>query len=178
MPPAVRRRRLALAAVAGVAMVGGAIVGGGTGDEDGREAAPTTGAPAPACPPEIASDARRLIGQTLVVRMEATATESLRRRVRRGEIGGVALFPPAGADPAALAEQLAGLRRAAAAGGMPPPLIAIDQEGGEVERLPELAPDLSPAELATSGDRAAAVREGRATGRDLRRLGANVDLAP
>jgi beta-N-acetylhexosaminidase len=56
--------------------------------------------------------------------------------------------------------------------------VAIDQEGGEVERLPGLAPDAAPAELGASGDEAAALREGRATGRDLRRLGVNVDLAP
>ncbi len=113
----------------------------------------------------------------LIVRMEAGATEDLRRLVRAGEIGGVILFPPEGADPGALGDQVAALRRSAERVGAEPPLVAIDQEGGEVERLPALAPDRSPAEIALAGERAARA-EGRTTGRALGALGIDVDLAP
>ena len=55
--------------------------------------------------------------------------------------------------------------------------MAIDQEGGEVKRLPSLPPDRSPAEIGRAGEPAAAA-EGPATGRALRALGIDVDLAP
>ncbi len=170
-----RRRRLALVAVAAVALVAGIVVG--AGDEEDSATPAEQAATPPACPDEIASDPRRLAGQALVVRMEATATDDLRARIRAGELGGVILFPPEGTDPQALGEQVAILRRSATQAGMPPPLVAIDQEGGEVARLPSLPPDRAPAAIAREGE-AAARSEGAATGRALRELGIDVDLAP
>lgn len=129
------------------------------------------------CPAAITADPKRLIGQMLIVRMEDVATAKLRRAARRGEIGGVILFPSRSVRPPALADQIRGLRRAAAAGDAPPPLVMIDQEGGEVKRLPEAPPSLGPAELAGQGE-AVAMREGEATGRALAAVGIDVDLAP
>jgi beta-N-acetylhexosaminidase len=109
--------------------------------------------------------------------MEGEATPELRRRASRGEIGGVILFPPPGIHTAALSSEIAELQRAASGSGDPPLIVAIDQEGGEVKRLPELPPDLAPPEIAAAGP--GVVREqGLATGRELARLGINVDLAP
>ena len=89
----VRRRQLSLAAVACTAAVAGALVGSLADDE---QQPPRDGASAPVvCPPAVAADPRRLTGQMLVVRMEGSATGDLRRRARRGEIGGVVLFPTA-----------------------------------------------------------------------------------
>ncbi len=179
----VRRRRIALAAVAALALAAGIVVASGDGGgSDPPEDSPAADgvspvAEAPQCPAEIASDPRRLAGQMLIVRMEATATDALRRRLSTGEIGGVILFPPDGADPAALGGQVAELRQAAAKAGAPAPLVAIDQEGGEVERLPGLPPEHSPAEIALDGARAART-EGQDTGRALSELGIDVDLAP
>jgi beta-N-acetylhexosaminidase len=173
---ALRRRQAALAAVAVAALVAGAFVGtrggGDSSSDDAQQAAS-----APSCPDAIASDTRRLVGQMLIVRMEATATEGLRERVADGEIGGVILFPPDGADPAALGEQVEALRRRAEGSGAPAPIVAIDQEGGDVKRLPGLPPERSPAQIATDGERAARA-EGVATGRALRELGVDADLAP
>ncbi len=172
---AARRRRAALVLIAAGALVGGAMVGSGGGDSSQPQEA--SAPPPPACPRSIATDPRRLAGQMLIVRMEDVATEALRARVRAGEIGGVILFPSEGADPGALGDQIAALRRAAARAGAPAPLVAIDQEGGEVKRLPSLPPDRSPAEIAADGEHAATA-EGAATGRALRGLGIDVDLAP
>ena len=61
---------------------------------------------------------------------------------------------------------------AAHQGGNPPPLIAVDQEGGLVKRLPWAPPSASATAMA---DPAA---QGRATGRALRAAGITVDLAP
>ncbi len=171
---AVRRRRLALGATACLAAVAGAIAGGLDDDEEASERA----ASAPVgCPASVAADPWRLTGQMLIARMEGSATEDLRRRARRGEIGGVVVFPPLDTATAALRAQVAALRRAAAAGGAPAPLVAIDQEGGEVKRLPAAPPTRPPPELGIAGPTAAST-EGRATGRALARLGIDVDLAP
>jgi len=171
----VRRRQLALAAVACTAAVAGALVGSLADDE---QQPPRDAASAPVvCPPAVAADPRRLTGQMLVVRMEGSATGDLRRRARRGEIGGVVLFPPLDTATSALRAQVEALRKAAAAGGAPAPLVTIDQEGGEVKRLPAAPPARTPPELGTAGPTAARA-EGRATGRALARLGINVDLAP
>lgn len=168
-----RRRLTALAVVAVAAAVGGAIVGARGGDDDSQPIA----APQPACPARVAAEPRRLVGQMLIVRMEATATDGLRRALRRGEIGGVVLFPPAATRPRDLAREIASLRAAAAAGGAVPPLVMIDQEGGEVKRLPTLPPDRPPDRLGAGGKRAA-VEQGRKTAAALAGLGIDVDLAP
>ena len=184
------RRRWALIALpvaAALAALGGAIVGAHSGDGadsgddngSGEEAGAASdhGSREPACPPAVAARPRRLVGQMLVVRMEDVASGALRRRARDGEVGGVILFPSAGLPPAEVADQVGVLRRAAERGGSPAPLVAIDQEGGEVRRLPSLPPLRSPAEIAAAG-KAAAREEGAATGRALNELGIDVDLAP
>jgi beta-N-acetylhexosaminidase len=171
----VRRRRLALAAIAGLAAVAGALAGA-LADRD-QQASDDAASAAVGCPPAIAASPRRLTGQMLIVRMEGSATDDLVRRARRGEIGGVIVFPPLDTAAAALRDQVEALRRAAADGGAQAPLVAIDQEGGEVKRLPAAPPAHTPAELGVAGPSAARA-EGRATGRALARLGIDVDLAP
>jgi beta-N-acetylhexosaminidase len=128
-----------------------------------------------ACPTSIASSSRRLIGQMLVVRMEDEATDGLRRAAQDGQLGGVILFPTPAAEPRALAAQIEKLRSASAAGEAPAPLVMIDQEGGDVKRLPNLPPDAPPSQLGSAEDGAA---EGEATGGALARIGIDVDLAP
>ena len=172
MSAATRRRRLALGLLAAGALAAGIAVGA---DRDGSGQPSESVEEGPSCPREIASDPGRLTGQMLIVRMEAKATDVLRERVRTGEIGGVILFPPEGTDPETLGDQIALLRHSAERAGMPQPLIATDQEGGEVKRLPALPPERSPAETTRA---AAAAAEGAATGRALRDLGIDVDLAP
>ena len=185
---AVRRRRLVvacLALIAGVAGVwagasydsGSETVGDSTGGPVGTDSA-TGPPPAPACASEISSDPARLAGQMLMVRMEATATQDLRRRARRGELGGVILFPPEGTDPQTLAAEVARLDRIAEDAGFPAPLVAIDQEGGEVKRLPDAPPDLAPPEIEAAGGAPVAAEEGLATGRALAGIGVDIDLAP
>jgi beta-N-acetylhexosaminidase len=56
-------------------------------------------------------------------------------------------------------------------------VVTIDQEGGEVKRLPSLPPDRSPEELAEAGVEAARA-EGKATAAALERIGVVADLAP
>jgi beta-N-acetylhexosaminidase len=133
--------------------------------------APEQEPPAPARVP-----LRRLVGQKLVVRMSGTSpSPELLRRVRRGEVGGVILFPDNVGSRARLSSLTGRLRQAASAGGAPGFVIAVDQEGGPVKRLQAGPPSQAPAQISSAQT---ALAEGAATGRYLAGLGVNVDLAP
>ena len=121
----------------------------------------------------------QLIGQKLIVRMDGiTPSADLLGRIRRGEVGGVILFGQNITTPAALTALTATLRGAAAAGGQPRLLIAVDQEGGSVKRIPWAPPTLSPPRMGQIGLTSVARTQGLDTGVALRALGINVDLAP
>jgi beta-N-acetylhexosaminidase len=116
---------------------------------------------------------QQLVGQLLLVRMRgATPSPAFLRRVERGEVGGVVLFSD-DVGPG-LKDAVARLQGAARAGGRPPLLIAVDQEGGIVERLPG-PPTLAPPQMTTA---ALARSQGLATARSLRLAGIDLDLAP
>lgn len=121
----------------------------------------------------------QLVGQKLMVAMSGTTPSAdLLGRIERGEVGGVILFGfnISTADQVrALTKKLA---HAAAAGGQPPLLIATDQEGGLVKRVPWAPPTLSPPEMGALGDPSTAESEGEATGYVLRCAGINTNLAP
>ncbi len=157
MPRAAQRVSAAVVAVGIAALLAGASSGSG-----GQT-------------PPLAS----LVGQTLMGAMDGTVPSAdLLARVRRGELGGVIIFGGNITTPSALTAVIARLQAAAKAGGNPPLLIATDQEGGEVKRLPA-APPASSAETMGATLGAQAVREqGRATGKYLRGVRVDVDLAP
>jgi beta-N-acetylhexosaminidase len=99
-------------------------------------------------------------------------------RIRRGELGGVIIFGGNVTSAAALQAAVARLQDAAHAGGNPPLLIAVDQEGGEVKRLPQDPPAASAATMGATYTPAAVRAQGRLTGDALATLGIDVDLAP
>jgi beta-N-acetylhexosaminidase len=116
----------------------------------------------------------QLVGQHLLVRMQGTTPSAdFLGRVGRGEIGGVVLFQDNG-NAAQLPPLIAKLQAAAHAGGQLPLLIATDQEGGIVKRLPG-PPTLAPRSMTSA---TVAHAQGLATGRYLRGLSINTDLAP
>ena len=78
---------------------------------------------------------------------------------------------------AGLRSLIASLQKAAKDGGNPPLLIATDQEGGIVKRLPDGPPTLSARGHGRGHGRGRGA-QGAATGRYLRGLGIDVDLAP
>ena len=121
---------------------------------------------------------RELVGQRFVVAMAGTApSASLLARIRKGEVGGVVLFGGNIDSRSQLARAVAVMQRAARNAGRPSLLIATDQEGGRIRRLPWAGPLPSTTELGRLGP--ARVRaEALAAGRQLRSAGVNVDLAP
>jgi beta-N-acetylhexosaminidase len=104
-----------------------------------------------------------------------TPSAALLGRIRRGEVGGVILFGANISSDAGARALAARLQAAARAGGNPPLLIAVDQEGGSVRRLPDGPPADAPAQLRSAAQTRS---EAAAAGTFLARLGINVDLAP
>jgi beta-N-acetylhexosaminidase len=139
-----------------------------------RRSAPRQAALAP---PQI--PATKLLGQRIMVGMQGTAADAgLMQRVRQGRVGAVILFAANIVNRTQLTALTGSLQRAARQGGNPPLLIAVDQEGGQVKRLTNRPPHLSPPQIASTGSSTTASREGHATGSYLKGLGINMDLAP
>lgn len=116
-----------------------------------------------------------MIGQTIIGKVgDSGPSKGMIKRVERGQISGVLM----GAGRPEDADRFAAkLQKAAARGGQPPVLVMIDQEGGYVKRLPG-PPDIGPNDMEAAGGEDAALSEGRKTGRFLKPLGINVNLAP
>ena len=137
---------------------------------------PSAKAPAPDAASQL-GDAQ-LAGQRIVTGFSGeTPPAALEQRIRDGEIAGVILFSE-NFDNRGEAREL--IRRLQ---GIPRPnevsdplLVMIDQEGGQVKRLPG-PPSMSAERMGQMGP-GVARRQGRATGRMLARTGVNVDLAP
>lgn len=168
--PVVRRRRLLLGLLGGMAL-GAFALGAALGDGTGPRSSP--GAMVAATLP-----LDRLAGQRIVVGVTGiSVSPALQEAIRRGHVAGVVLFAgnfPSRAAGRRLVRRLQEIRRPRSL--RDPLLIMVDQEGGEVKRLGG-APD---APAATMGARGAAygARQGRATAANLSDVGANVDLAP
>jgi beta-N-acetylhexosaminidase len=135
----------------------------------GLSSATTATAPAAGAP-----SLHDLVGQRLLVRMEGPwPSADFLARIRRGEISGVILFKN-NVGPRGLKALVSALQSAAKAGDRPPLLLATDQEGGGVKRLPG-PPTLAPSQMTTA---AIAEAQGTATGRSLAAYGINTNLAP
>jgi beta-N-acetylhexosaminidase len=119
----------------------------------------------------------QLVGQRLVVAMRGTTPSAdLLARAQQGRVGGVILFGGNVRTAPQVRALVGRLQAAASAGGRPPLLIAVDQEGGDIRRFRWAPPARSAVALAEAPARLRAA--GRATAAALRGLGVNVDLAP
>jgi len=107
-----------------------------------------------------------------------TASASLLARIKRGEVGGVILFGSNIVDATQVKALTKQLHAAAIAGGQPRLLIAVDQEGGSIKRIPWAPPTLSPPQMGKLGSTTTARVQGDQTGLALKALGIDVDLAP
>jgi len=129
------------------------------------------------------------VGQLLWIGYSGPVSPALRRRLERGEVGATILFKrnlPLAADPTelcdldALVELTRDLHRCAPDGT--PALIAIDQEGGQVQRVRAPAtrwPAMAALDrFAAPEDAALAEAVGRAVGDELAALGLDIDFAP
>jgi beta-N-acetylhexosaminidase len=125
------------------------------------------------------SSVARLLGQRIMVGFPGTRpTHSLLQRVGAGQVGAVILFSYNIAGDSQVRRLTRRLQRAARAGGNPPLLIAVDQEGGQIKRFAHGPPSLSPPQIARRGSVRVASKQGRLTGAYLKSRGVNMDLAP
>jgi len=121
---------------------------------------------------------RRLCGQLLAVGFEGTSLpEALRARIAASELGVAMLFGPNVESPAQVAGLVASLRRAAPPDA--PLVVAVDQEGGAVQRLRAPLtewPDMLS--VGSAGDPNLTRAVGAALGAELAALGIQWDFAP
>jgi len=117
----------------------------------------------------------RLADAILIPPFGGRAAPGWVRSALRGGLGGVTVFGPNIAGPAQLAALTARLRAATAE-----PLIAVDEEGGDVTRIAHLVGSNYPGNAALGAVDDVVLTEAvyRALGTDLAALGINVDLAP
>lgn len=99
--------------------------------------------------------------------------------VRRGDAGAFCLFAYNVETLPQLHALTAALHQAAREGGNPPPLIGIDQEGGQLMAVAQGATEL-PGNMALGATRTPELAEaaGRVLGRELLALGINLNFAP
>lgn len=123
----------------------------------------------------------RAAGQLLSVGFDGPELpDELRARIAASEVGSVILFKPNIETPSQVARLVGEIRAAAPLGsGRPPCLVAIDQEGGLVQRLRApltVWPDMLS--VGATGDAATTEAVGRALGDELAALGIGWDFAP
>jgi beta-N-acetylhexosaminidase len=188
-----RRLRLAILAAALVTAPSGCGLLAGDGGPPGTTAAPASDSTVPAASPSSSTPARaplpaaacsvtrvldtwsleRRAAQLVVVPVEEDAVLSVRTLVAEGA-GGIILF---GSDaPSTLPADLAALRRAA---GDVPPLVMVDEEGGEIQRMASLVGDLPwPRTMAATLTQAQTRALAEQVGRRMQAAGVTMDLAP
>jgi beta-N-acetylhexosaminidase len=120
---------------------------------------------------------REKIAQMFVVGVggqELSAEE--RMTIRHYTFGGFILFGRNCCDPAQILSLTRSLWRTSQ---HVPPFIAIDEEGGQVHRLPKPFTHFPPAaRLGETGDAKVAYQAARATAEELTAVGINLDFAP
>jgi len=116
------------------------------------------------------------VGQLLFIGLPGTEFDrAARELVETIQPGGVVLLPRNIESGSQLVELTSSIRSAASV----PPLLAIDQEGGPVDRLKSIfGPTPSADLLRAAKDASVAARLGEITAECLRTLGFNVNLAP
>lgn len=120
------------------------------------------------------------VGQLLMVGFDGTeAPASLLEEVRTGALGGVVLLGHNVVDPEQVRALTDSLQEAARRGGQPPLLVAIDHEGGNVQRLRTGVTRLpSQMAVASRDNLDLAYLLYRQHARELRGLGINWTFAP
>ena len=118
-----------------------------------------------------------LAGQRLIAGFEGPGfNDDLKYLIEELKVAGIILFSGNLEGPEEIREMCAAAQSCAVAAGLPPLLIAIDQEGGTVARLREPF-TLFPGNPFIEDDKAAE-RFGRMTAVELSHIGVNMNFAP
>jgi len=118
------------------------------------------------------------VGMLIAGRIWGDLDAAYAATMRECHLGGVVLFADNIGTPDETRALTARIQELCALPGLPA-LVAVDQEGGRVRRLRDPATAFPSAmAVGATGDPAHAERWGRATARELRALGLNMDFAP
>ena len=161
--------RTGIAAVLVLALAGGLLsAAAGTGG--------TAATAATAAAPNLSP--RQLAGLRVITGFEGRKVpKGLRRMISAGDVSGVILFSDNVGGRAQVRSLTRTLQRIPRPAKVDQPLLVmVDQEGGQVRRLP--GPPKPSAEVVGRRGAASARKLGRATGKSLSGMGVNVNLAP
>ncbi len=123
---------------------------------------------------------REMVGQMFVVSVGGTKPDYyIEKMVRERNIGGVLLFGYNMKSEAQTRRLVSSLQELSLETEPAVPLfVAVDQEGGEVAHAPWVTPQPAAAEIGARGNPREARAAAEMMGRQLRRAGVNMDLAP
>jgi beta-N-acetylhexosaminidase len=121
-----------------------------------------------------------LWGQLLMVGLPGLEADDITRcLIKDLQVGGIILFKRNIAHPQQVAALIRDCQQMALAAGGYPLFVAVDQEGGPVQRLRQPFPEMPSArQLGQAGDPAAVTAAARQVAVELRALGININLAP
>jgi beta-N-acetylhexosaminidase len=125
-------------------------------------------------------DTARLVGQSLMLQFRGPAlTPDVRAAMQRMLPCGVVLFSNNIEGYQQVYDLITALQEEAKSLGLPPLVIAIDQEGGTVSRLPvPFVTVPSPMAQAATGETEAATTCARISGQQMRNVGITMNFAP
>ncbi len=122
----------------------------------------------------------QVIGQKLLLGFDGTQISApLIDMLRQYKAAGVTLFRSMNVeDPAQVRRLTDDLQRVARQAGLPPLLVALDQEGGQLMAFGDGTPFPGNLALGAVGSTDLAYQTGRALGRELAAVGVNINYAP
>lgn len=161
------------------------LLGGGGGVGSQLEQAEAT-----APPPRAATDRREaaqppaaspgdLVDRVMLVGFDGSGPDAdVVEELHDHHYGGVLIDGGNWSGSASDGKLIDAIRSSVDGAGLPAPLVAADQEGGDYRALPELGPAESEAEIGADGDAAAAERWAESSGEELAHAGIDLNLAP
>jgi len=118
------------------------------------------------------------IGQLFIAGIEGpTLTDYERDKFERNALGGAILFSNNLEEPEQSIELINDLKQMETVNNVPM-FLSVDQEGGQVTRLPALDPIKSAEEVGETNDPTFAFKQGQLIGNHLKDFGFQVDFAP
>src|SRR5574340_796998 len=121
------------------------------------------------------------VGQRMLLAFQGKKRPSaeIERAIRQYRPAGISLFRSLNIEnPGQLRELNDQLQRLAHAAGLPPLLIATDQEGGQLMAIGDGTPLPGNMAIGATGSESLARQAGEVLGRELRAMGVNVNYAP
>lgn len=122
---------------------------------------------------------KKKIGQMFLIGFQGKSLdEGLGRTIKEISPGGIIIFGRNISSARQLSDLISAAQKLTHSNSGVPLLVATDQEGGDVIRIKTAIPLPSPLAFGKTGDPDLAERAGESTGRLLKTLGINMNLAP